>query len=100
MANMEGIKFAELNEWEVSFIENVGIGDIIITGKQVEQVKAVLMLEKKDGFELQAIRNSVVKHLSDKSSKASEAGDWEAFNQYHNNMSGITVVIDNMMYSK
>ena len=48
--------------------------------------------------ELTAIRNSVVRHLADLTSAAREAGDVKSFNDLHNNMSGITAVIDNYIF--
>ncbi len=56
------------------------------------------MLEGKNKQELTEIRNSVVKHLSDKSSEARAVRNWTLYDKYHNNMSGIVCVIDEMIF--
>jgi len=96
---VDGIRFAELKAWEVCFIESIEVDSMFITDEQVKQVKSVLMLEGKSLEELNEIRNSVVKHLGDKSSAARAANDWKSFDKFHNAMSGITYVIDSLIYT-
>jgi hypothetical protein len=86
--------FATLTTDQITYIENAGIGAFLVSKEQIDSIADVLDLAGKTVQELAAIRNSVVRHLADLSSAAREAGDWKTFDQMHNNMSGITAVID------
>jgi len=90
--------FATLTTNQINYIENAGIGDFFVTNEQVETTASMLDLAGKTVQELTAIRNSVVRHLADLTSAAREAGDVKSFNDLHNNMSGITAVIDNYIF--
>lgn len=98
MAKVDGIQFAELKPWEVCYIENLEVDQFIITGDQVREAKSVLQLNGMDEKQLNAMRNSIVKHLSELSTAARVEGDWAKFDKFHSNMSALTAVIDNMLY--
>lgn len=90
--------FATLTTNQINYIENADIGDFFVTNEQVETTVRTLDLAGKTVQELTAIRNRVVRHLADLTSAASEAGDVKSFNDLHNNMSGITAIIDNYIF--
>lgn len=88
-----------LTDEQVDYIENAGIGDIIITGAQVKEAHRILNLDHKTRNQLTAIRNAIVKHLGDLTSRAIAEHDVAAYTRYNNNLSGLTAVIDEMVFS-
>lgn len=93
------VKFAQISVSSLGYLLTIGIGDFIITKAQTVEVRHWLELMDKDGEELQAIRNSVVRYYGALSSTAREMGDMEAFFAIHNTMSGVTAVIDDMLWN-
>lgn len=92
-------EFAHLTNNQRHYILHAGIGDMIVTGEQVEKIKYVLNLDGRPREELTAVRNSVVMTLSNASRVARFVENWERFDEINNNMSGITAVIDSMLYA-
>ena len=95
----DGIKFAKLSASQFGYLMTLEIGDLFIKKAQVVEVRHCLHLMDKDNEELQAIRNSVVRYFGKLTSEAREMGDVKLFNQFHNTMSGVTAVIDELVYS-
>lgn len=93
------IKFAKLTDEQKHYIEHAGIGNAIITGEQVKKTKEVLKLDNMLSDQLRAVRNSVVKTCADAADVARAANDWKRGDEINNNMSGITAVIDSMLYA-
>ena len=93
------IRFAELDADQLDYIEHAGIGPVFVTRAQATATRAELRLDGMDLDDLQAIRNAVVRHLADLKSNARDKRDTEAFDRLGQNMSGITAVIDHLIYS-
>ena len=93
-----GVKFAKLSAKQYGQLLSLGIGDMFIRKAEIVEVCHTLELMDKDAEELQAIRNSVVRYFGRLSSEAREMRDVQLFNDVHNTMSGVTAVIDQMIY--
>lgn len=95
-------KFADLTIEQVTYLVSADIDPIVVTYKKMREVEDVFDLCNKelDGFDLMAIRNSVVDTLGVLTSKAIERRNIELYEQLQANMSGITAVIDHVMMAK
>lgn len=91
-------EFAKLTEEQVKFIVKSIFNKPFIKEDEVEKVYNVLELKDRDESQLRAIRNSVVKKLSE---ELEEYGDkFFIAENLLNNMSAITAVIDMILWSK
>ena len=97
---IDGMEFAELNEWQTEYILGASFGTHYISSLEVKQIRENVELEGRHGHELQAIRNSVVRLLADAGSTARTDGDWDTFDRLHNNMMAITAVIDDKLWKE
>ena len=91
-------QFAELDGEQLTFIEQVRIDRAIVRRDQAEEIARALRLEGMTRDELTAVRNTVVKHLSDLASIARVCSNVISYNNYQNAMSGIVTVIDSYIY--
>ena len=78
---------------------NVGIEATFISKEQIAEVIKILELKDDSREELQAKRNSVVKIIGGLSHDYRMKDDYKTMDQYHNCMSGVAAVIDNLYYS-
>lgn len=95
-------KFADLTIEQVTYLVSADIDRCIVTYKQMREIEDVFGLcdEGLDGFDLMAIRNSVVDTLGALTSKAIERKNFDLYEQLQANMSGITATIDHVMILK
>ena len=93
-----GIKFAKISASDFGYLLTIEIGDMFIKPHQIREVRQCLKLMNKDMEELQAIRNSVVRYFGRLTSEAREMGDVDFYNAAHDTMSGVTSVIDELIY--
>ena len=91
--------FASLTEEQLTFIERVQIGDVVVMPEQIVEITEVLELADKSRNELTAIRNAVVRHLAGFKSVARLCENAKSFEHYSNALSGITAVIDHHIFN-
>lgn len=89
------MKFAEIKMVTMFELIEVEVGQMIIEESSVKEVKRILELDGKTAEELTAIRNTVVKTLSEEFIEPSiEKEDNRKAMSYMTKLSGITAVID------
>lgn len=89
------MKFAEINMVTMFELIGVEVGQMIIEESSVKEVKRILELDGKTAEELTAIRNTVVKTLSEEFIEPLiEKEDNRKAMSYMTKLSGITAVID------
>ena len=98
-------QFAVLKSYQKVYLLNAGIEPVIIRGEQIDEACRVLNLEGLDEQGLRAMRNAVVRFLANakdecRDEETGEFIDGARFFQLSDNMSGITAVIDNIMWRK
>lgn len=98
IVDSNNVKFAQISAKQLGYLMTLGIGDMIITRAQIVEVRHSLELMDKSAEELQAIRNTVVRYYASLSSTAREMHDMDMFFAVHNTMSGVTAVIDQLMF--
>ena len=84
----------------IAYVTAMDIDSMIVTGKQVAQIRDLFDMDVRTNFELQSLRNEVVRTLSEAASVARKANDMEAFDRLHNAMSATTAVIDETLYQR
>lgn len=87
-------------ESAILYIAAMDIDSMVITGKQVSQIRQLLDLDVRTDYELGSLRNEVVRTLADASSMARGDNDWNAFDRLNTAMSAITAVIDDTLYRR
>ena len=95
-------KFAKLTVEQVAYLVSADVDDMVVTHRKIREIEDMFDLcnPELDADGITAIRNSVVDTPAQLTSNARERGNFELFQQLHNNMSGITAVIDNMMMAR
>lgn len=89
------MKFAEIKMVTMFELIGVEVGQMIIEDSSVKEVKRILELDGKTAEELTAIRNTVVKTLSEEFIEPLiEKEDNRKAMSYMTKLSGITAVID------
>ena len=89
------MKFAEIKMVTMFELIGVEVGQVIIEESSVNEVKRILELDGKTAEELTAIRNTVVKTLSEEFIEPLiEKEDNRKAMSYMTKLSGITAVID------
>ena len=89
------MKFAEIKMVTMFELIGVEVGQMIIEESSVKEVKRILELDGKTAEELTAIRNTVVKTLSEEFIEPLiEKEDSRKAMSYMTKLSGITAVID------
>ena len=89
------MKFAEIKMVTMFELIEVEVGQVIIEESSVKEVKRILELDGKTAEELTAIRNTVVKTLSEEFIEPLiEKEDNRKAMSYMTKLSGITAVID------
>ena len=89
------MKFAEIKMVTMFELIGVEVGQMIIEESSVKEVKRILELDGKTAEELTAIRNTVVKTLSEEFIEPLiEKEDNKGTMSYMTKLSGITAVID------
>lgn len=89
------MKFAEIKMVTMFELIGVEVGQVIIEESSVKEVKRILELDGKTAEELTAIRNTVVKTLSEEFIEPLiEKEDNRKAMSYMTKLSGITAVID------
>ena len=89
------MKFAEIKMVTMFELIGVEVGQVIIEESSVKEVKRILELDGKTAEELTAIRNTVVKTLSEEFIEPLiEKEDSRKAMSYMTKLSGITAVID------
>lgn len=89
------MKFAEIKMVTMFELIEVEVGQMIIEESSVKEVKRILELDGKTAEELTAIRNTVVKTLSEEFIEPLiEKEDNRKAMSYMTKLSGITAVID------
>ena len=89
------MKFAEIKMVTMFELIGVEVGQMIIEKSSVKEVKRILELDGKTAEELTAIRNTVVKTLSEEFIEPLiEKEDNRKAMSYMTKLSGITAVID------
>lgn len=89
------MKFAEIKMVTMFELIGVEVGQMIIEESSVKEVKRILELDGKTAEELTAIRNTVVKTLSEEFIEPLiEKDDNRKAMSYMTKLSGITAVID------
>ena len=89
------MKFAEIKMVTMFELIGVEVGQMIIEESSVKEVKRILELDGKTAEELTAIRNTVVKTLSEEFIEPLiEKEDNKKAMSYMTKLSGITAVID------
>ena len=89
------MKFAEIKMVTMFELIGVEVGQVIIEESSVKEVKRILELDGKTAEELTAIRNTVVKTLSEEFIEPLiEKEDNREAMSYMTKLSGITAVID------
>lgn len=89
------MKFAEIKMVTMFELIGVEVGQMIIEESSVKEVKRILELDGKTAEELTAIRNTVVKTLSEEFIEPLiEKEDDRKAMSYMTKLSGITAVID------
>ena len=89
------MKFAEIKMVTMFELIGVEVGQVIIEESSVKEVKRILELDGKTAEELTAIRNTVVKTLSEEFIEPLiEKEDNRGATSYMTKLSGITAVID------
>ena len=89
------MKFAEIKMVTIFELIGVEVGQVIIEESSVKEVKRILELDGKTAEELTAIRNTVVKTLSEEFIEPLiEKEDNRKAMSYMTKLSGITAVID------
>ena len=89
------MKFAEIKMVTMFELIGVEVGQVIIEESSVKEVKRILELDGKTAEELTAIRNTVVKTLSEEFIEPLiEKEDNRKAMSYITKLSGITAVID------
>ena len=91
------MEFASLSQEQKDYIENIDIDQTFITMHEIYDIRANLSLYDKSIDDLRAVRNAVVKHLSEKIETFEH--DFKAGKKILNNMSAIVCVIDDMMFN-
>jgi hypothetical protein len=90
----------EIVNKNVDNLINVGIEAVVITKKQIAEVKRILMLDGNSKEELQAKRNSVVKIIGGISNEYRLKNDYDSMDKCDNCMSGVVAVIDQLYFSR
>lgn len=84
----------------ITYVVATNIDSMIVTGKQVAQIRELFDLDVRTVHELRSLRNEVVRTLADATSYARRAQDMDAFDRAHNAMSAITAVIDETLFMR
>lgn len=84
----------------ILYIASMDIDSMIVTGKQVANIRLLLDLDIRTELELRNLRNEVVRTLADASGAARLDGDYKAYDRLHTAMSAITCVIDETLYNR
>lgn len=92
------MRFAEIKLEVFNKVMDVEIGEVFVSNESVKQIVEILELENKDEDELRATRNSIVRIIADMEEQAISYKDEKLFNELSTKMSGITCVIDNMIW--
>lgn len=91
-------EFASLTDQQKTYMERVQIGDFFVTRDQATEIEQTFELAGKTTDELTAIRNAVVRYLSELTGIARTCGNVKSYSRYHNALSGITAVIDRQIF--
>lgn len=92
------MRFAEIKPEVFNKVMDVEIDEVFVSNESVKQIVEILELENKDEDELRATRNSIVRIIADMEEQAISHNDEKLFSELSTKMSGITCVIDNMMW--
>lgn len=92
------MRFAKINPEVFNKVMDVEIDEVFVSNESVKQIVKILELENKDEDELRATRNSIVRIITDMEEQAVSYKDEKLFNELSTKMSGITCVIDNMIW--
>ena len=84
----------------IAYVTATDISYVVVTGKQVAQIRDLFDLDVRTVHELQSLRDEVVRTLSDAASYARKMHDMDAFDRTHNAMSAITAVIDETLFQR
>ncbi len=88
------IRFAKVGKNQIQKLLDLKIGRRFIEKEQIEEVKKILKLEEKSIIDLRRTRNTIVRELTRDIEKEKETEEkW-------NTMSGVTAVIDDMIYKQ
>lgn len=90
--------FAELTKEQEQLLETIKIGDLFVLGDDIIEITKTFHLGSyTDSEELRKVRNAVVRFLDTKIEATYH--DFETCKQYMNNLSGVTAVIDDRIWS-
>lgn len=85
------IRFAKVGKNQIQKLLDLKIGRRFIEKEQIEEVKKILKLEEKSIIDLRRTRNTIIRELTRDIEKEKDEEKW-------NTMSGVTAVIDDMIY--
>ena len=92
------MRFANIEQEVVDKVLNVEIDLVFVSNESARQIVDILELDGKDDDELRAIRNTMVRTIADMEQEAIDNDDKDLFFELSTKMSGITCVIDNMIW--
>ena len=92
------MRFANIEQNVIDRVLEVEIEEVFVSAKAVREVRAILELDDKTIDEMRAIRNTIVRTIADMEQKAIDNNDKKLFSELATKMSGITCVIDNIIW--
>lgn len=92
------MRFANIEQEVMTKVLDVEIDLVFVSNESARQIVDILELNDKDEDELRAIRNTMVRTISDMEQEAIDNNDKDLFFELSTKMSGITCVIDNMIW--
>lgn len=98
MRGVDGMRFAGIKSEVFNKVMDVEIDEVFISNESIRQIVNILELEGKDEDELRSIRNTIVRIIADMEEQAISCKDERLFRELSTKMSGITCVIDNMIW--
>lgn len=92
------MRFANIEQEVMSKVLDVEIDLVFVSNESARQIVDILKLNGKDEDELRAIRNTIVRTIADMEQEAIDNNNKDLFFELSTKMSGITCVIDNMIW--
>lgn len=92
------MRFANIKQEVMNKVLDVEIDLVFVSNESARQIVDILELNNKSEDELRAIRNTMVRTIADMEQEAIDNDDKDLFFELSTKMSGITCVIDNMIW--
>lgn len=89
-----------MTQKQIDELMNVKVERFTISNEAMQQIKNILKLEEQSVEELRETRNDVVMSLAEMKSEHRNNNNYDAFDNVMIHISGITAVIDEMLFEQ